>query len=553
MKKEILIVICLFFWIFSLAQNLNAATVYIDPTCVNNGNGNGESCATATGGAGAKNTWGNIVWVNGNSYLQKRGTTYRPLGFYIIVGAPNVTIGAYGTGNNPIISLRTSRGIHVNTNNYSGVTIQDLKFTGGENQSSGIVVAYPRNIIIQRCIFDEINGHGISLQSATPADTTNGNILIEDCNFSNSPTYTAVYGSMPSPGPDSMAGSQHDITLRHCFFDNIRQALAWNGAEDYIGVNDYAPYGIIFEDNTVINNEESAIGTYCGIKKVAGHTSYIRRNNFTNVGTDTLPSINGFQIQWARDLIIEDNILTNLSTSLCDGAGIILDFAWSGGQGNTGCTLSTSLTCKYLSDNVIVRRNDISGCNACATTSMPGVGIAVAQAINSIIYDNYVHNNEMGLIVHRTYCLGSKIYNNTIVDNVHNGIRVYNASVINVQNNIISGNGNYGIYTNSGGNISKEDHNCFYNNLLSHYYDSTKRVNISLNETDIVNQDPKLTGYNIASDSPCINMGARLSNNEMPNLNKTTIQNLIYEFKSFKAGQNTLLNYIQKLKEFIFG
>jgi hypothetical protein len=40
---------------------------------------------------------------------------------------------------------------------------------------------------------------------------------------------------------------------------------------------------------------------------------------------------------------------------------------------------------------------------------------------------------------------------------------------------------------------------------------------------------------------------------EPPTSNKTTIQNLIYNFKQFKSGQNTLVNYINKIKEFLFG
>lgn len=67
------------------------ATYYIDPTVAGAG--------TGTIGDPFQD-WSSVSWSSGNSYLQKRGTTYRKA---IVIGADNVTIGAYGTGVNPVI------------------------------------------------------------------------------------------------------------------------------------------------------------------------------------------------------------------------------------------------------------------------------------------------------------------------------------------------------------------------------------------------------------------------------------------------------------------
>jgi len=66
-------------------------TQYIDPTVAGAG--------TGTIGDPFQD-WASVTWTSGNTYLQKRGTTYRK---QITIGADNVTIGAYGTGDNPII------------------------------------------------------------------------------------------------------------------------------------------------------------------------------------------------------------------------------------------------------------------------------------------------------------------------------------------------------------------------------------------------------------------------------------------------------------------
>ncbi len=69
------------------------------------------------------NSWSDITWTNGNTYLQKKGTTANVTG--IVIGANNVTLDSYGEGEPPVITG--------NTNDYlisgfekSNVSIQNL-------------------------------------------------------------------------------------------------------------------------------------------------------------------------------------------------------------------------------------------------------------------------------------------------------------------------------------------------------------------------------------------------------------------------------------------
>jgi hypothetical protein len=439
----------------------------------------------------------------------KRGTTCTEIIRIRHAGTQSdpVIIGAYGTGPTPVFSLGSrTQGIWVNTKATPYVVIEKLCFTSTEQSISqcAIAVDHARDINIRQCSFDGVNGSSIFLVHSTPCETNDGNIHIADCSFSNTPIYTAIKGFMAAD--DDSPGSIHDITISRCSFDHVRQALAFFGegadnGEAYVGSNDYAPYGIIFEDSVVSNTTESALGTYCGIKKVNGHTSYIRRNTFTNIGTPTTPNINGIQVQWARDLIIEDNTITNVYTSACDGAGIIIDYAWRGGA--TGES--------YLSNGLIVRRNIVSGCNSCRDCS----AIAIPNGTNTKVYNNFCFNNGSGGRVSRPHATGNSFYNNTFVHNESFGMDLSSAPMVVIQNNILAYN-QIGLILRARSEVPIENHNCLYGNTVYNIRNYTTSTTPILDTTDIIT-DPKLdsilsnTSYHISSDSPCKDTGTALT------------------------------------------
>jgi len=74
------------------ASQACGATYYIDPTCSSSGDGTTTACGTH----GPFKTWAEAAWAPGNTYSQKGGTTAYE---QITIGASNITINSYGTGN----------------------------------------------------------------------------------------------------------------------------------------------------------------------------------------------------------------------------------------------------------------------------------------------------------------------------------------------------------------------------------------------------------------------------------------------------------------------
>jgi hypothetical protein len=168
------------------AANIQAATYYIDPTAGPGGDGNIESPFDA---------WSDVTWAPGNSYLQKRGTTssaqIQPrcggsVGNYI-------TIGAYGTGNKPIISGVTGSGIYLGygSTQKSYIIIENLDVRNSMNCGIQATVASNVNhILIDSVDISGTNGYGITIPS-----TTGTNIEIRNCKLTNIGLNTnPVYG-----------------------------------------------------------------------------------------------------------------------------------------------------------------------------------------------------------------------------------------------------------------------------------------------------------------------------------------------------------------------
>ncbi|MBK9356489.1 MAG: cadherin domain-containing protein [Bacteroidales bacterium] len=126
---------------------LFSATIYIDPT------------NTTTGQNGTiqnpYNSWNQVSFVNGNVYLQKRGTTFNTSGEIAFTGRTNITLGAYGTGNRPRI-VSSGSGYIVSLTSASNCIIQDLEISSSGNATSAIMIdgygtAISANNLISNC------------------------------------------------------------------------------------------------------------------------------------------------------------------------------------------------------------------------------------------------------------------------------------------------------------------------------------------------------------------------------------------------------------------
>lgn len=128
-----LILPILFFFLTTVAfVSAKAATIYIDP---------GYTGSSQSGTIDRPfNSWTKVSFSNGNTYLQKRGTTYTSASRIALFTKSGITIGAYGTGNRPkIITSGTGDHIIYIKDSYN-VTVRDLEITSTGSWVSGITV-----------------------------------------------------------------------------------------------------------------------------------------------------------------------------------------------------------------------------------------------------------------------------------------------------------------------------------------------------------------------------------------------------------------------------
>ncbi|MFH1119555.1 MAG: cadherin domain-containing protein [Bacteroidota bacterium] len=110
---------------------LFSATIYIDPT------------NTASGQNGTQlnpySSWNQVSFVNGNIYLQKRGTTFNTSGGITITGRNNITLGAYDTGSRPRF-ISSGGGYIFDLTTVSNCIIKDLEISSTGNATSAILI-----------------------------------------------------------------------------------------------------------------------------------------------------------------------------------------------------------------------------------------------------------------------------------------------------------------------------------------------------------------------------------------------------------------------------
>lgn len=111
---------------------LFSATIYIDPT------------TTSSSQDGSINkpfsSWDKVSFANGNTYLQKAGTTFYTKNGIGISDKSNITLGSYGDGEKAKIEA-TGTGNHVvNVNNSSNIIIKDLEVTSTGKWISAIII-----------------------------------------------------------------------------------------------------------------------------------------------------------------------------------------------------------------------------------------------------------------------------------------------------------------------------------------------------------------------------------------------------------------------------
>lgn len=111
---------------------LFSATIYIDPTnTASNQNG------TITN---PYNSWSKVTFTNGDTYLQKSGTTFTTNSSISITNKSNITLGSYGTGSDAKIVASGTGYYIINITSSSNIIVTDLEITSSGSWKSGVII-----------------------------------------------------------------------------------------------------------------------------------------------------------------------------------------------------------------------------------------------------------------------------------------------------------------------------------------------------------------------------------------------------------------------------
>jgi len=165
------------------------STIYIDPTNSGDPNQNGSIDHPY-------DKWSDFSFVNGNTYLQKCGTTYTASTRVGIVDKSNITLGSYGTGAKPIIHRATGVGDIIGVERSSNVIINGFELKGDLHpaHTNGTWNAF---------------GVGVGGDYSNPA--VNHNIQIKNCDIHR--CYCGVYGIRYN---SAFPVSSEDIQVINC-------------------------------------------------------------------------------------------------------------------------------------------------------------------------------------------------------------------------------------------------------------------------------------------------------------------------------------------------
>jgi hypothetical protein len=428
-----------------------STTYYINPACSKNGSGLSQTCATADGGSGAKNSFTGIVWQAGNMYLLKRGTVLTGQIAPSIEGQPGspIYVGAYGSGNKPVVKSQTDSPLWINNRSY--LTVENIRFEG-INQHSAFIMSQSwmdlTYLAIKNCEFyttgnDERYGIFFYL-------TDGGNIL--NLNLENNDIKNSAQGVNSSAIRFSIPGMKtvYDSNIKgNNIHDSSGGGLVFITRDaKSLKSNNNRSYGLNIESNRFINLKGSAITLQTGMKYINGHPSFIRSNYAENIGDITIPNVNAFQLHWVDSVDIYWNTIKNVKTSMPDGEGIILDWLDQASAETT-----------YSSGNRVYN-NFISGCKS--DTSSAGINVWCGK--DNLIFRNIVIGNDSGIRVVQRYSTNNHIFNNLIYGNLY-GSRLDDPDNIGAPlsiwtNNIFKSN-DYGFFVTNNSTLPQESFNIF--------------------------------------------------------------------------------------------
>ncbi len=323
-------------------------TFYIDPTY------SGLESGTMTQ---PYNAWTDVTFVDGNTYRQKRGSTYTSGAQIYVNGKQNVTLGAYGEGSRPVFSY-TGNGHAIRMEGgLVNCTVEDFEVNGNGGASSLVSIAgttgtYAQSTIVSNCL----------LYNAHNANNAGFGII-------------AFYNN----GLKVLNTEIHHVAL-----DGIYSKYEPTIEIGYCNVYDVNRRYFVNPNETASSGDGIQLdGTYDGFH--IHHTTIDRTNTAGN----------------------KYNLILNSAAGLSDNAFGIIEYCTFITTGNVSSAVHIE-----RGNGIITRYNVFQG-------STQGIRLGGQYTKNNLIHNNLFYNCDRGIGIGSTWvsgvagpCTGTKVYNN---------------------------------------------------------------------------------------------------------------------------------------------
>ncbi len=456
-----------------------AATVYVDPACSNNGDGTiGEPCAASRGAPGPRNTWVGLKWTPGNTYAGQGGTISNLTRFIVegsgTAGNP-ITITSYGTGRHV---LNGNGSYAIAFINRSHITLDNVEVRS--NAQHGVYFsnnASSRNLVIQNCYFVNVVGNAVQFGESS-RNTDFDNVAIVNNKFEG----IGGAGIASTPFDIRSAQNWNNFTIANNTFTNIGTSST-NSAIDFLmsGGTSATMTNLTITGNVIsqTNVGETSVAVP-SIRLARSPIGSAAENRFStvNVSDNTITTTDMGMIYLAHarpPARIANNTIYDLASNAAvavfysDGVEV---------SGNTIRNIAPLAVSDYIdgagldlevNSNLSVHGNTITGNLGHASRVNSGQGIYAYNDRGSLVFSNLLVGNKLGIMSDAGVSM-TTFANNTIVNSIKYGIwaspfATYAHWFV---NNVITGSGEYGIFT-----VGKTDQmltaNLFFGNTSGNY------------------------------------------------------------------------------------
>lgn len=375
--------------------------------------------------------------------------------------------------------------------NPSYITVQNLTFVGTSSQYYLRFDASSANS--SEIVIDNVTTPGgateMDIRFTATAGYTVSDITIQNCTGTD------------TTGDDEWVRFYaydrfYDVTVSNNTISGyLNQIRFYPSSEAAIGTGDLSPYGVDIDGNTLSDPYGAWIAIQTGLDTEG--QNYIRNNTCTSAGDSTVALINGLQLQWIRNTIIEYNSFDGIDTSSCDGNLVTIDYAFTSGS--------------YISDGNIVQGNYFL--NGTPTTCAQGGGLSISHGADTDIYSNVFANCRTGLWISDTNSTGNVVVNNTFYNSglrhIRVGVGTFGGPAVTVSNNVLDTSGAYGIYTSDSAPAPTMATNSYSGSTTADRWSATASATFA--DASAITTNPQLTSEYKLGNSSLIGAGTWVS------------------------------------------